>query len=186
VAYPYCLPASATDFLDERRLAQLLGDSNTGPISVASIPTNPRLSVHLLLASNRLDRVLLEGRRYSADELNAFAATDNGVILRWLCANLAFGSILGRRKETQPEWANLAEDVESAESQLELYRLGKLILPINDAKLDANTPALATLGINNGDPVVNVQRPYGWVDAPIQGVGRNWGPNDPSIDRRGF
>lgn len=180
MAYPYCQPADATDFIDQRRLAQLLGDSDTAPIAINTIVTNPRLNIHLLLASNRIDGDLLEGRRYTATELSDFAETDNGHILRWMCANLAFGSILGRRKLSQPEWAELAEDVKGAEDRLELYRLGKLILPMSDAKIDANTPTLAQLGVNNQDPVVNTQRPYGVVDLPVPGWGKNWGTIDPN------
>lgn len=193
MGYPYCPAANATDFIDVRRLAQLLSDTGT-PIDVTLVPTNPRLLIHLNLASNRIDAALLEARRYAADDLSYTADQPQGIILRWLCANLAFGSILGRRKETQPEWASLAEDVETAQAMLENYRLGKAILPtvdpatgkIRDSKLDAGLPALVELGSGNNDPVMTNQRMWGPVDlSPVGPTGpqRNWASLDGGEER---
>lgn len=172
MGYPYCPPGNATDFIDARRLSQLLSDTGT-PVPVANVGASSLLNTHLLLASNRIDGSLLEARRYTAAELSAFADTDQGVVLRELCCDLAFGTILKRRRLTQPEWADLAESYQEALQRLELYRTGKLVLPLSDSKLDAGLPALVELGSGNNDPVLTTQRPWGVVDlSPV-------GPTDP-------
>ena len=198
MGYPYCPASNADDFIDLRRLNQLLSDNDTGPltspINRPLILASPLLLVHLNLASNRIDGDLLEARRYDQSDLMYTADQPGGVIIRWLCANLAFGSILGRRKLTQPEWADLAEDVQKAEDRLEMYRLGKLILPtidpatgkIRDSKLDAGVPALVELGSGNNDPVMTNQRMWGPIDvSPVGPTGpqRNWASLDGGEER---
>lgn len=193
MGYPYCPAANVTDYIDVRRLSQLLSDTGT-PVPTGSVTTSPLLLVHLYLASNRMDTALLEARRYAQSDLIYTADQPQGVVIRWLCATLAFGSILGRRKETQPEWASLAEDVQNAETILEAYRLGKMILPtidpttglIRDSKLDAGLPALVELGSGNNDPVMTTQRLWGPIDVSPVGPTdpqRNWSSLDGGEER---
>lgn len=199
--YPYCPPANAGNFIDLRRLNQLLSDSDSGPLTSplnsAVVLASPLLNVQLLLASNVIDGALLESRRYSnnsaggdptkfTDVLAAFAATNNGIILQELCAQLAFGKLLGRRQLTEPEQKAQQQNYQDALDRLELYRLGKLILPINDAKLDAGLPALVELGSGNNDPVLTTQRPWGDVDLVPTGPTppqRNWASIDGGEER---
>jgi phage gp36-like protein len=136
---PYATLADLKARYDVRLIAKYASDTTT-PVSVAALPTNPRVMVALQDASGLVRSACVKGRRYSSATLDTLAAdTDKGALLRQIVCALAMAALLGGRAAGVDQIDEMVFGYKNAMASLEELRGGALVFDL-EGTLDATLP----------------------------------------------
>jgi len=170
----FCNSTQFLQYTDTNRVCELLSDDVDGvPIPVAQLATNATLQEIFDAATQEIVSACQIGNRYTVGELiclyndnqggevtliaglytitvnTGVTITGVGAKLRRLCAQLAWGELVGRKKFTGEEFAKMAPGYKQALADLEQLRLGERIFPSVTGTPEAGLPGVEVLGINN-------------------------------------
>jgi phage gp36-like protein len=168
-------------FYDVRRLQEILSDTGT-EVAEGDVATNPLLADTIIAATGEINSVLLQGRRYtlqdmqdlitaSADLTNVMAQA-NVRVLNQLCADITFGMLLARRGYAPDVVETLAPRYKVALQTLEDLYQGKKIFNLS-AAVEAGVPQIVRIGGNKYMPSVDNKLFGVWWDSPFGGY---WDP----------
>ncbi|MDE2102952.1 MAG: DUF1320 family protein [Patescibacteria group bacterium] len=122
----YAAPSDLLARYDARTIGNLVSDSGS-TVSSSSLLTDPNVAAALASASGLLQAALLQGERYSIEDLTSL--TDNSqAYLVQLCCEIAFAKLYERRPWSDSK--QRGEAIQRANDALELLRTGKHIFAL--------------------------------------------------------
>lgn len=130
MASSYVTPEQFLARRDVRAIQQLLRDTGvTTPL--ADVTTEPTFLAALDDASGEVRAACETANRYTANDLDALAASNDPFLINLVC-DLAYGKL--QRRRARPVTGDEYPEVEKAEQWLALLRLGERVLNIQSAK----------------------------------------------------
>ncbi len=138
----YITNADVALYYDSRRLLELCSDSGTEETTL----DNAILTELLLAASAEIDANCQQGKRYAKATLEAMTGK-GATLLKQLCADLAFGSLMARRGFAADQMKVQAPRYEAALLTLEMLYQGRKVFDL-DANINAGVPKVAVIGKN--------------------------------------
>lgn len=127
--------ADLLKYFDTRVVGDLAGDTGVR-VSAGSLATDANVTAALEAASGKVAAAVMQGQRYSSDDLAGLTGNSLGY-LKYLTCVVAF-SILWERRPWSEDREKAAE---RADEMLEMLRTGKHVFDVEDHK-DAGLPSI--------------------------------------------
>lgn len=142
--------ATAADMVkrcDVRELGDLVADNGVR-VGLAELLTSTNLQAALDDAAGEIIAALMQGRRYSRDDLDNLTGDSKQYLIRLNC-QLARAYLWERRKWASDDFADRYEDaIASPKKKLEQLRRGEHVLDL-DAPKDAGLPSITTPSVTS-------------------------------------
>lgn len=137
--------ATAADLL-KRYDARILGDlaaDDGEQVSAGDLATDPNLAAALEDASGEIEAALLQGKRYSVDQLTALTGNSRAYLIR-ICCQIAVAKMWERRLYLDSDQQIAAEQAqEQARKALQRLKTGEEVFNVDVAKA-AGLPSVST------------------------------------------
>lgn len=156
----YATPQDLLARYDARTVGDLCGDANTR-ISQPALATDPNLQAALEDASGEIDGALLQGERYSVNDLTGLTGNSKNLLTR-ICCDIAFGLLWNRRAWLRGGNEEPIAGPERGQHALERLRKGENVFnlgPTTDAGLPNNVGP-STIDLQNLNTITGQTRNY--------------------------
>jgi phage gp36-like protein len=122
----YAQPADLIQRFDARTVGNLISD-NGETVEGPTLVQHPVLLALLATASGDVESALLQGERYSVDDLQNLTDNSNAMLTHMVCV-IAFGQLWQRRPYNDSEQRRYA--IDQAENMLEQLRQGRRVFTL--------------------------------------------------------
>lgn len=133
----YATQQDLIDRYDARTLGDLVKDDNSRE-TVTDLASNAVLEAMLSEASGKINTAILQGGRYTVEDLNSLTG-DDAQFLTGLCCRIAFWFLWQRRPYSNREDSRRSEFENQYKESLQLLRSGTEILNIEKVQDAAHT-----------------------------------------------
>jgi phage gp36-like protein len=155
----YATPADLINYKNANHLGDLCTDSGTR-VAAGDLPLDPKILAALDAASGEIDAALLQGKRYTVEDL---AALEGGSLayLKKLTCDIAFWILWDRKPAYRPDDHSRDRAIEMNQQALKLLRTGEHIFNVTAIR-DAGVPKLeypSIVEMQQNNYVVDAARP---------------------------